>query len=109
MAVIDAIQWSYALSSPPLDGGQHELTFASGFLPVCDILVCAYPRVQPLASSGDTVVSQNLPPRKTCKSLRHRRALYNGGGRIGTAACPLRLAALERAEPLVGRSANLQG
>ncbi|KAH9893640.1 monooxygenase FAD-binding protein [Cubamyces lactineus] len=50
----DAVRWGYVLvSARPLEGGQHELTFANGHTTITDILVGAdgaHSRVRPLLS-----------------------------------------------------------
>ncbi|KAI0634425.1 monooxygenase FAD-binding protein [Trametes polyzona] len=55
----DSIKWGHALTSiRPLDGGQHELTFASGLVTIADVVVGAdgaHSRIRPLLSSATPI------------------------------------------------------
>ncbi|EIW52041.1 monooxygenase FAD-binding protein [Trametes versicolor FP-101664 SS1] len=85
----DAVKWGHALASiGPLEGGQHELTFANGVVTIADVVVGAdgaHSRVRPLVSPavpiyhGVTGAELSLPP--AVASLPENRDISSGVGK----------------------------
>ncbi|KAI0750493.1 FAD/NAD(P)-binding domain-containing protein [Fomes fomentarius] len=85
-----SIKWDHALTAVrPLQGGQHELTFANGLTSVCDILVGAdgaHSRIRPSPELADVVQAVGQGSMFALQDSKMLGSQPNGDGRIRTYA-----------------------